>query len=233
MTNPKLSLIVTALNEEKNILPFLSHLKMFLNSLDLTYEVLFVDDGSADGTLSELRQFKDWSELRVLQNGVNMGTGASVKKALKFARGVWYTWLPSDLEVMPEELREATGLLEQNDIIVTFFKTGQGSRTVCRRILSYFFTKIINFSFGYRLPYYNGVSFIRRSLLRADLVKARGFFFHAELLLRTLGPDLRISATPINLTPRKYERPKALSLKVFKDVVSCFFKTLWEVRIRA
>lgn len=227
-----LSLIVTALNEERNVKPFLSSLRGFMKSSNISYEVIFVDDGSRDQTYQEIQTFKDWDQLKVIRNSHNLGTGASVKKALSHAGGNWYAWLPADLEVMPQELAHPLKHIDNFDVIVTYFQTGLSSRTISRRVLSMLFTKILNLTFGYRLPYYNGVTLIRRSILKAEEVKARGFFFHAELLLRTLRTAPRVTSVPINLTPRLLEKPKALSFKVLRDVATCFLHVLWDVKFK-
>lgn len=226
-----LSLIVTALNEEKNISPLFQHLKTFLDSIELTYEVIFVDDGSRDRTYDETLKFSDWKNLKVIKLPRNLGTGGAIQEAFRVAQGEWYAWLPSDLEIMPQELKRPLSLCHDHDVVVTYFADGLGSRTLMRRILSDIFTKIINVAFGHNLPYFNGVSLIRRNLAPVQDVKARGFFFHAELLIRVLSQKCRVIAVPIRLTPRHLEKPKAISFKVLKDVVSCFLNTFWEVKL--
>lgn len=225
-----LSLIVTALNEEKNISRLLELLKSVLDSSGVTYEVIFVDDGSKDKTYEEALKFSGWTNLKVLRLPQNLGTGGAIQEACRVAQGEWYAWLPSDLEIMPEELKKPLSFCQDHDVIVTFFAEGLGSRTPLRRILSKVFTKIINVAFGHDLPYFNGVSLIRRKLAPVQDVKARGFFFHAELLIRVLSQKCRVKAVAIRLTPRHLENPKAMSFKVLKDVVSCFLHTFWEVK---
>lgn len=226
-----LSLIVTALNEEKNISPLFAHLRSFLESSGISYEVIFVDDGSRDKTYEEALKFSEWAELKVLKLPRNLGTGGAIQEAFKMARGEWYAWLPSDLEIMPNELKIPLETTRNHDVVVTYFSEGIGSRTPVRRILSSVFTKILNVAFGQNLPYFNGVSLIRKELAPVQDVTARGFFFHAELLIRVLSKKCKVAAVPIRLTRRLQEKPKAMSFKVLKDVVSCFLNTFIEVKL--
>ena len=52
MTKPKISAVVTVYNEEPNIKPLVEQLTAALAGLE--YEIIYVDDGSTDGTLREL-----------------------------------------------------------------------------------------------------------------------------------------------------------------------------------
>lgn len=228
---PSISVIVTALNEEKNVYPFLTRLKNFLEVHHISHEVIFVDDGSTDKTFLELNRFQNWNNLKTLRLAKNRGSGGAIKEGLKVAQGEWYAWLPCDLEILPEELLKPYQLIQNNlDLIITYFATGRESRSWNRRMMSLFFTSILNLTFGLRLPYYNGLSLIRRSLMSPDKVASNGFFFHAELLIRTLCRTHQFTIVPIHLSPRLAEKPKALKFKVFKDVVMCFMRTFWEVK---
>lgn len=230
-----LSIIVTALNEERNVSPLFGHLREFLDSTGISYEVIFVDDGSRDKTYEEALKYSEWRNLKILKLQKNLGTGGAIQEAFKNVQGEWYAWLPSDLEIMPHELKIPLEKCKNHDIVVTYFAEGLASRTWMRRVLSTLFTKILNLVFGQKLPYFNGVTLIRTELAPVDEVKAKGFFFHAELLIRALARTSfrtsRVIAVPIRLTPRHSERPKAISFKVFKDVVSCFLNTIWEVKL--
>lgn len=228
---PTISIIVTALNEERNVSPFLDRLKSFLEEGKFEHEVLFVDDGSTDGTYSEALKFSSWPNLKIIKLDKNMGSGGAIKMAIKEASGEWYAWLPCDLEIMPEELLRPLENRHGHDVVVTYFETGTMSRSLLRRFLSASFTSILNVTFGLKLPYYNGLSLIKRELVVREKVSARGFFFHAELLIRVLSKKRKVKFVPIHLSPRHLEKPKAISFKVFKDVVSCFLNTFWDVKI--
>ncbi len=225
-----LSVIVTALNEEKNVYPFLMRLRSFLEENDIRHDVIFVDDGSTDKTFSEAGRLQTWNQLKVLKLTQNRGSGGAIKEGLKLATSEWYAWMPCDLEILPEELLKPYKLIDNKDVVITYFSTGRESRSWNRRIMSLFFTSILNFSFGLRLPYYNGLSLIRRNLINPAHISSNGFFFHAELLIRTLCKTKKFATVPIHLTPRLAEKPKALKFKVLKDVVVCFTRTFWEVK---
>lgn len=229
---PVLSIIITAFNEEKNVSLFLNRLKKFLKKYEIDHEVAFVDDGSTDNTATEAYKFSDWKNLRIMKLSNNLGSGGAIKEALKLATGEWYVWFPCDLEILPEELLLPFEKRHNRDVVVTYFESGLEVRSWPRRLMSTAFTGILNFAFGLKLPYYNGLTLIRRSFIKEAEVLSDGFFFHAELLVRTLAKTDKIAFMPIHLSPRNAGKPKAIKYRVFKDVASCFLRTLWEVRLR-
>jgi len=228
---PSISVIVTALNEEKNVFPFLSHLRNFLETHHISHEVIFIDDGSSDRTFAEAHRLQSWTHLKTVRLERNHGSGGAIKEALKNTKGEWYAWLPCDLEILPEELLKPYELRQDFDVVITYFASGRETRSLFRRIMSFLFTGVLNLSFGQSLPYYNGLTLIRRDLIQPDQIFSNGFFFHAELLIRTLKTAKRTATVPIKLSPRLAEKPKALKFKVFKDVLLCFLRTFWEVKI--
>jgi dolichol-phosphate mannosyltransferase len=227
---PDITIIVTALNEEKNVAHFLKNLQLTLQGHKISHEVVFVDDGSTDKTYHEVLAFSDWIGLKHIRLEKNRGSGGAIKEGLKIANGEWYAWLPCDLEIMPSELILPLSKRARFDAVITYFNIGKQSRSLKRRVLSNLFTKILNLMFGQRLPYYNGLSIIRRKLIDADSIQSNGFFFHAELLIRCLAKTQNVTFVPIRQTARQEEKTKAIRFKVFLDVVICFIKTWWDLR---
>lgn len=226
-----LSIIVTAFNEETNVSPFLNMLKDFLLSQEIEHQVIFVDDGSTDNTFDEAQKFSDWERLELLRLPINGGSGAAIREGLKCTQGEWYAWLPCDLEIRPKELMKPLEKRLEQDVVVTYFGSGLEARSWMRRFLSNAFTSVLNLCFGQRLPYYNGLSLVRRKFIDEEGLFSNGFFFHAELLIKVLSKTTRVNYVPICLSPRNAEKTKAISLKVLGDVVSCFLKTFWQVRV--
>ncbi|MEM8900538.1 MAG: glycosyltransferase, partial [Bacteroidota bacterium] len=66
----KISLVITLLNEEENIKPLLHKISDALKGID--YEVVLVDDGSTDGTVSEIRKYAD-DRVKLIELRQNVG----------------------------------------------------------------------------------------------------------------------------------------------------------------
>ncbi len=227
-----LSLVITALNEEENVKHCLETVSLFLQENFDNYEIVFVNDGSTDSTGSKLESMAHLPNLKIIHLEKNQGTGGAVKEALKKINGDWYCWLPSDLEIRPEEILKAIRHCESSDLIVTYIENGHEARTSFRNILSWGFVQILNASFSHKLKYYNGPALIRTSKLSGLSVRSNRFFFHAELLLKVLKRRPKMSEVGIVLTPRHMGQSKAIKLRVFLDVMKCYLTNVWELRVR-
>ncbi len=227
-----LSVVVTALNEESNVENCINKLSEFLDSNLERYEIIFVNDGSTDKTKEKLDSLNMTKNLTIIHLPFNQGTGGAIKEALPALKGEWYCWLPSDLEIQPEELLKPLALCSDMDVVVTYISNGHIVRTNFRNTLSKLFILIMNATFGTKLNYFNGVSLIKTKLLKNLDVKANRFFFHAELLLKVLQRTKKYTQTSISLTPRFSDRSKAMKPKIFIDVIFCFLRNVWDIRIK-
>src|SRR5690349_6318438 len=78
---PSLSVVLPAYNESHRLPQTLRELKDYLPERFDHYEVLVVDDGSADGTPDLVeKQAREWPQLRLLRQPKNMGKGAAVRR---------------------------------------------------------------------------------------------------------------------------------------------------------
>ena len=119
-TAPELSVVVPMYNEE-DVLPLLvERLRPVLDGLDIAYEVIAVDDGSADTTPVLLQKFqRAWSQLRIVRLRANSGHQAAISAGLAAARGRWVATIDADLQDPPEVIGEmlATGRRELVDVV--------------------------------------------------------------------------------------------------------------------
>jgi dolichol-phosphate mannosyltransferase len=103
---PKLSAVVPFYNEGENIVNVLAELRTVLDGLALSYEVLAVNDGSADDTGAKLQQVAQaWPELRVLTHAKNSGQAAALWTAFQSATGELVATLDGDGQNDPSALQ--------------------------------------------------------------------------------------------------------------------------------
>src|SRR6476660_4017423 len=87
MRSPSISAVLPALNEEKNLPATVALLSEALKNLDVTYEIVVVDDGSTDGTAETCRRLMQTdSSLRVVSHPRTRGYGAALRTGFAHAR---------------------------------------------------------------------------------------------------------------------------------------------------
>ncbi len=103
--HPHLSIVIPAYNEERRLPPTLQRLFAYLPTLNLSYEIVVVDDGSTDGTVARVRDLaKVHPELRIIADGVNRGRAPAVKYGIMQAKGELILEADSDGSVADEAI---------------------------------------------------------------------------------------------------------------------------------
>jgi len=94
---PVLSIVVAVLNEAANLRPVCMELASTLSRLPST-EIVFVDDGSVDGTVAELRAIREdlLPGLRILSHDRRLGKSAALRTGIEAARGEWIATIDGD-----------------------------------------------------------------------------------------------------------------------------------------
>ncbi len=95
-----LSIVTPVFNESAGLPTFLNALRSQLDSMDLSYEVILVDDGSSDGSAEIADEF-GWKQLKVVPLPVNMGHQAALDAGIRRSSGDWVLTMDSDLQHPP------------------------------------------------------------------------------------------------------------------------------------
>ncbi len=119
--SPLLSVVIPMYNEE-DVLPILvSRLRPVLDGIGDPYEVVAVDDGSADRTRDLLNAIRaDWPQLRVLTLRRNSGHQAALTAGLRNATGRYTVSLDADLQDPPEKIPEMLRLAQAENLDIVY-----------------------------------------------------------------------------------------------------------------
>ena len=112
---PKLSVVIPVYNEEQVLPTLFDRLYAALDKLAITYECVFVNDGSRDRSAALLRQQfqRRPHETRVVLFHANFGQHSAVMAGLSYARGEYVVTLDADLQNPPEEIDKLVDKLDQ------------------------------------------------------------------------------------------------------------------------
>ena len=147
MNNMKLSLVVPCYNEAENVIPFQEAVIQAFDGCGYDYEIVFVDDGSTDATLHNLKKIfaAQACPVKVVSFSRNFGKEAGLYAGLHYASGDYISLIDADLQQRPELVREMAAILDEKkeyDVVAAYQdRRGEG------KVLSFFkrcFYKIIN-----------------------------------------------------------------------------------------
>lgn len=121
----KLSLVVPCYNEAENVAPFQDAVIAAFDSCGYDYEIVFVDDGSKDATLHQLRKLykKQACPVKVISFSRNFGKEAALYAGLEQASGDFITLIDADLQQRPEIARQMVEILEtlpDHDVVAAY-----------------------------------------------------------------------------------------------------------------
>lgn len=168
----KLSLVVPCYNEEANVKRFFDEVNRVFESKVPDFEFVFVNDGSKDGTYSELKKlYKEnkASNIQVLTFSRNFGKEAAIYAGLSNAKGDMVCIIDADLQQRPEVVLEMLDEMEKDeclDCVAAFQENRKESKTLSG--LKSAFYKVINKITD--VDFVNGASDFR--LLKRTMVDA-------------------------------------------------------------
>ncbi len=112
-----ISVVVPVFNEEENLPILIPRLADVLNRLGDSYEVIFVDDGSSDGSRKILREMVlKYRFFRMIGLSENRGLSTALIAGMREARGEKIVTLDSDLQNDPEDIPKLVGCLDRYDM---------------------------------------------------------------------------------------------------------------------
>jgi len=167
----KISLIVPCWNEEDNVEPFYHAVQKAFAGASYGWELLFIDDGSSDGTWKILERLyeKDPYQISVIRFSRNFGKEAAIFAGMKRADGDFAVVIDVDLQQRPELVIEMADFLadhQEYDVVAAYQQKRMERKTISG--LKTVFYKLMNRICD--IPFYPGASDFR--MLRSYVAQA-------------------------------------------------------------
>ena len=100
----EVSVVIPARNEAPNIAPLVGEIRAALDGR-IDYEIIYVDDGSSDGTAEAIRSLmRDFPRLHLIRHAQSCGQSAAVRTGVLAARGQWIATLDADGQNDPADI---------------------------------------------------------------------------------------------------------------------------------
>jgi glycosyltransferase involved in cell wall biosynthesis len=145
MTRPLVSFVIPVLNEAPNLPALMQRLRRVVDALDVRWQVLFVDDGSTDGTLAALKQLHAQdSRVSAVSLSRNFGKEIALAAGLRYADGDAAILMDADLQHPPEVVAQFVAKWREGYQIVYGIRADRDSDSLPRRIFSRAFYRLFN-----------------------------------------------------------------------------------------
>jgi glycosyltransferase involved in cell wall biosynthesis len=150
---PTLSIVAPAYNEERNISAFLAAMIPVLESTGETFEIVFVNDGSRDGTLGMLAAASSQDpRIKVVGLARNFGKDVALSAGLAHASGRAVIPIDCDLQHPPELIPQFVAKWKEGFDMVIGVRTKRDEETWLRRTLSQTYYKVMRFMTSVEIP---------------------------------------------------------------------------------
>lgn len=226
----QISVVMPGLNEEENVALAIDSVIASFKTFALRGELIVVDDGSTDGSTEIIRrkcgEYKGL--VRMIRHETPHGIGASFWDGVDCAAGKGVVMLPADNENDPDQILRYINLLEYVDMVVPFV-VNNGVRAFVRRVLSRFFTRIINATFGTSFHYTNGTVIYRRAVLQTVPYRVNNFFFQTDILVHLAKRKYLFAEVPYLLNKRAGGASKAVSLKSLCTILRGYLRLVIDI----
>ena len=181
-----ISVIVAALNEERNIERTVEKVVESANRFFDDFEVLIFDDGSTDrtGEIADRLAVTD-DKIRAFHHSRPHNLGGVFRHGLKQAVMNYLILVNGKNDVTTKSLDTIFALHGKADLVVPFI-ANIGERPLSRRIISHAFTFVLNLSFGLRLKYFNESVLHIRENLSGIKIRTDSYAFQAETLIKLI-----------------------------------------------
>ncbi|HUG17042.1 MAG TPA: glycosyltransferase family 2 protein [Thermomicrobiales bacterium] len=231
-TLPALSVVVPFLNEVESLPQLCRELRAALDAYAGGYELIFVDDGSTDGSASALAaQFEAGERAQVIQFRRNFGKSAALAAGFAAARGELVVTLDADLQDIPAEIPTLLAPLQRDEADLVSGWKADRQDPLTKTLPSALFNRVVRVVSGVPLHDFNcGFKAYRRDVL--DEVPLYGEL-HRYIPVLAHFRGFRVAEVRVPHRARRFGRSKfgpARFVRGFFDLLTVLFLTQYTRR---
>lgn len=220
--NKKVSIIVPFYNESQTVVELHTRLVKTLNDIKMSFEIIFINDGSTDNTFENFRKIHP---VKAVDLRKNYGQSAALSIGIKKSQGMTIITLDSDLENHPEDIPVLLKKINDGyDLVSGWRKKRWANQPFSRRLPSILANKLISFVSGVSLHDHGcSLKAYRRELLEQLNIKGED---HRIIAAYAAIHGAKIAEVEVNYTPRRYGFSNYGLSRVFKvllDLVALVF----------
>src|SRR5215510_11654912 len=229
---PEVSVFLPVYNEEPNLLPLHAKLNEALKTLGRSAEIIYVDDGSNDGSLKILREIAELDpRVRVVVLRRNYGQTAAMAAGIDAAKGKVLIPMDADLQNDPADIARLLQKLDEGYDVVSGWRKNRKDKMVTRKIPSQIANRVISWIGGVPLHDYGcSLKAYRRESL--EDVKLYGEM-HRFIPIYASWAGARVTEIPVEHHPRTMGKSKyglSRTIKVVFDLITIKFMASYQTK---
>ena len=229
---PDVSVFLPVFNEEPNLLPLQAKLHEALKKLGRSAEIVYVDDGSTDGSLTILRQLAQLDpRVRVVALRRNYGQTAAMSAGIDAARGKVLIPMDADLQNDPADIARLLDKLDEGYDVVSGWRKNRKDKMFTRKIPSMLANRLISWIGGVPLHDY-GCSL--KAYRRESLQDVRLYGeMHRFIPIYAAWAGARVTEIPVEHHARTMGKSKyglSRTLKVVFDLMTIKFMASYQTK---
>jgi len=204
------SLIVPVFNDALSLRHFRNRL-LEGELMEIVDEVILVDDGSTDGSWNLCVEFCEAdTRIRAVRHNFNRGLGAAIRTGVVNSRFDTVTWIPSDLQIDPDDLAAAIRCRSRDEML---FLLRRGRNEMSRNLLSGAAHLVLRLLFRVNLTNHCGIFVLpKATYLENQPITSRAISC-MELFVRLSALGGRIRTTEVKCHPRRSGVSKTFSFR--------------------
>jgi len=231
-TPPEISIVIPVYNEALNLPELYKEITKSCARLGKTVEILFIDDGSQDGSFEVLKDIQAAdSRIRIIRLRKNFGQTASLSAGFDHARGEVIITLDADLQNDPKDFGLLLTKIEDGFDLVSGWRINRKDKLLTRRLPSTLANKLISIITGVKLHDYG----CTLKAFKKDVIKNIKLYGELHRFIPAIASHMGVSIAEVkvNHRPRKHGKSKYSVfrfLKVVLDLLTVKFLLSYSTR---
>lgn len=219
---PKLSIVITVYNEEENIRPLVKSIFEALEGFD--YEIIYVDDGSTDNTINEIKALKS-EKIKLIELMKNYGQSSALAAGIDHAEGEYIVTMDGDLQNDPSDIPMLLDLAEKEGWdLINGIRANRQDGMFMRKIPSRIANSIIRKTTDVRIMDYG----CALKIFKSDIAKNLGLYGELHRFIPVLASlqGARIHQVNVKHHARKFGKSKygiGRTFRVVSDLLLMLF----------